>query len=111
MRRRASAGMKDAHERGLRGAERQLEGPQGADGRLTLSSSVPAQARPSSQTWTPQMPPAPLAPPPPPSPMTPGKLPGTWTQIPHHTILYPTTTPLPPAPASHFCHVWLILCV
>lgn len=105
MRRRASAGMKDAHERGLRGAERQLEGPQGADGRLTLSSSVPAQARPSSQTWTPQMPPAPLAPPPPPSPMTPGKLPGTWTQIPHHTVLYP----LPPT--SHFCHVWLILCV
>lgn len=39
-----------------------------------LFLSVPAQARPSSQMWTPPMPPAPLALPPPASPTTPGEL-------------------------------------
>lgn len=71
-----------------------------AYGRLTLSSlSVPAQARPSSQTWTPLMPPAPLAPPPPASPMTPGKLPGSLDS---HSDL-PPPYPVPPPPAC--CHV------
>lgn len=77
--------------------------------RLTLSSlSVPAQARPSSQTWTPRMPPAPLAPPPPASPMTLGKLPGSLDSL---------STPPPPPPPHPRClylpllAMWLILCI
>lgn len=80
---KVSTGMTDACQRGEK-SWRGSKGPRSqvgrtllgwANGRLTLASlSVPAQARPSSQTWTPRMLPAPRAPPPPASLMTPGEL-------------------------------------
>ena len=52
-------------------------GPEGWQQAHPSSPSAPAQARPSSRTWTPPMPPAPLALLPPASRTTPGELPST----------------------------------
>lgn len=72
----ALAGTQNACQKGQEMAGRVPRGTEGHS-RLTLSSSssVPAQARPSSQMWTPPMLPAPQARLPPASPMTPD---GQW---------------------------------